>query len=308
MVGSVQILSNLNYPIGKVINEGLRNSLNTHIAVAFLKYSGVEVIQDALIDSLEKGTEFEIIVGLDFKTTDSKSIRFLLDLNKTYKKLKFYCYGDKENNKTDIVFHPKIYMFDNGREKISIIGSTNLTRGGLESNFEVNTIFTEKNPLYYSQLNAIYNSIKYADSLFVPNEEYLQNYDEVFSAIIKNEQKVSKDKSIQEKIKKIEKQEKLLPGTIPSIKAMIVEFIFDCEGKGVKQVALQNIYQALEERIKKEEWGERYKSDTFRNTIRGELNHNVLKDNPSKNNLGLFERPEKGFYALTPKGRLYQGR
>ncbi len=232
----------------------------------------------------------------------------MLDLNKTYKKLRFYCYGDKENNKTDIVFHPKIYMFDNGREKISIIGSTNLTRGGLESNFEVNTIFTEKKPLYYSQLNAIYNSIKYADSLFTPNEEYLQSYDEVFSAIIKNEQKVSRDKSIQEKIKKIEKQEKLLPGTIPSIKAMIVEFIFDCEEKGVKQVALQDIYQALEERIKKEEWGERYKSDTFRNTIRGELNHHVLKDNPSKNNLGLFERLEKGFYALTPKGRLYQGR
>ncbi|GAA6848145.1 phospholipase D-like domain-containing protein [Helicobacter pylori] len=253
MVSSVQILSNLNYPISKVINEGLRNSLSTHIAVAFLKYSGVEVIQDALIDSLEKGAEFEIIVGLDFKTTDSKFIRFLLDLNKTYKKLKFYCYGDKENNKTDIVFHPKIYMFDNGREKISIIGigSTNLTRGGLESNFEVNTIFTEKKPLYYSQLNAIYNSIKYADSLFTPNEEYLQSYDEVFSAIIKNEQKVSKDKSIQEKIKKIEKQEKLLPGTILSIKAMIVEFIFDCEKKGVKQVALQDIYQALEERIKK---------------------------------------------------------
>ncbi|MFP6115021.1 hypothetical protein ACLGA0_01860 [Helicobacter pylori] len=43
-MSSVQILSNLNYPIGKVITEGLRNSLNTHIAVAFLKYSGVEVI------------------------------------------------------------------------------------------------------------------------------------------------------------------------------------------------------------------------------------------------------------------------
>ncbi|GAA7759130.1 hypothetical protein JP0169_03820 [Helicobacter pylori] len=58
MVGSVQILSNLNYPISKVIkviNEGLRNSLSTHIAVAFLKYSGVEVIQDALIDSRKGG-------------------------------------------------------------------------------------------------------------------------------------------------------------------------------------------------------------------------------------------------------------
>ncbi len=117
-MSSVQILSNLNYP--KVINEGLRNSLDTHIAVAFLKYSGVEIIHDALINSLEKGAEFEIIVGLDFKTTDSKSIRFLLDLNKTYKKLRFYCYGDKENNKTDIVFHPKIYMFTTEKKKLPL--------------------------------------------------------------------------------------------------------------------------------------------------------------------------------------------
>ncbi len=60
-MGSVQILSNLNYPISKVINEGLRNSLNTHIAVAFLKYSGVEVIQDALIDSLEKRQNLRLL-------------------------------------------------------------------------------------------------------------------------------------------------------------------------------------------------------------------------------------------------------
>ncbi|GAA7415404.1 hypothetical protein ID0985_05180 [Helicobacter pylori] len=103
-------------------------------------------------------------------------------------------------------------------------------------------------------------------------------------------------------------EEKLLPETILSIKAMIAEFISACEKKGVKQVALQDIYQALEGRIKKEEWGNKYKSDTFRNTIRGNLNHHVLKDNPLKDNLGLFERPEKGFYALTPKGRLYKGR
>ncbi|GAA6980946.1 hypothetical protein ID0084_06220 [Helicobacter pylori] len=61
MVSSVQILSNLNYPISKVINEGLRNSLNTHIAVAFLKYSGVEVIQNALINSLERGQNLRLL-------------------------------------------------------------------------------------------------------------------------------------------------------------------------------------------------------------------------------------------------------
>lgn len=60
-MSSIQILSNLNYPIGKVINEGLRNSLDTHIAVAFLKYSGVEVIRDALINSLKKGQNLRLL-------------------------------------------------------------------------------------------------------------------------------------------------------------------------------------------------------------------------------------------------------
>lgn len=73
----------------------------------------------------------------------------MLDLNKIYKKLRFYCYGDKENNKIDIVFYFKIYMFDNGKEKIFIIGSINLIKGGLENNFEVNIIFIEKKFLYY---------------------------------------------------------------------------------------------------------------------------------------------------------------
>ena len=135
----VQILSNRDYPIGKIINQELEHSDSTHIAVAFLKSSGIKVIQDSLMMSLEKGAEFELIVGLDFKTTDPKAMKFFIDLHRQNKKVHFYCYGDKGENKTDIVFHPKIYLFHNPQETISIIGSTNLTQGGLMSNFEVNT-------------------------------------------------------------------------------------------------------------------------------------------------------------------------
>jgi HKD family nuclease len=38
---SIQINSNLNYPIGKIINQELQNSVETQIAVAFLKKSGI---------------------------------------------------------------------------------------------------------------------------------------------------------------------------------------------------------------------------------------------------------------------------
>ncbi len=306
-MSSVQILSNLNYPIGKVINQELRNSVDTKIAVAFLKYTGIKVIEDALITSLDNGGEFEIIAGLDFKTTDPKSMMYFINLRKKYKKLKFYCYGDKKSNKTDIVFHPKIYLFDNAKEKVSIVGSANMTGGGLMSNFEVNTIFTEKKPIYTSQLKAIYNSIKYTDSLFAPNEEYLNGYSDVFSAITKNEKKALKDKGVQNVIKQIEEQEKILPGTIPSIKAMIVDFIISQQQKGVDKVSVSEITQALLIRVKNEDIEEKYKMDTFANSIRGELNHHE-KDSNTKRSLCLFDRVERGFYSLTEQGKQYKGR
>ena len=67
---SIQINSNLNYPIGKIINQELQNSVETQIAVAFLKKSGIKAIEESLLMSLDKGAKFELIVGLDFKTTD----------------------------------------------------------------------------------------------------------------------------------------------------------------------------------------------------------------------------------------------
>lgn len=184
---SVQILSNLNYPIGKIINQELQNATETKIAVAFLKYSGIQVIKSSLIHTIEQGHQFEIIVGLDFKTTDPQAMKFFIDLKNNYQNVRFFCYGDRGENKTNIIFHPKIYLFKNQKESTCIIGSTNLTKGGLLSNFEVNTIFNEEKPIYYTQLEAIYHSIKFTDSLFIPDDDYLAQYSDVFRSFSKNE-------------------------------------------------------------------------------------------------------------------------
>jgi len=305
---NIQIISNLNYPIGKIINQELQNAQNTQIAVAFLKHSGVKVIENSLLRSLDKGGKFEMITGLDFKTTDPKSMQYFIDLKKKYKsQLKFYCYGDKDANKTQIVFHPKIYLFENETERISIIGSANLTRGGLLSNFEVNTIFNENKPLYFSQLQAIYNSVKFTDTLFSPDEEYLSGYSDVFTALEKNEEKALKDENVKKTIKEIEEKAKKLPGTIPSINSMVIDFIIGEEKKGKNKVSVAEITNALEERIKIEKIEDKYKLETFANSIRGELNHNELNANSAKG-LKLFERVERGFYSLTENGRNYKGR
>jgi len=77
---AVQILSNLNYPIGNIINQELQNADSARIAVAFLKYSGVKIIEDSLECCLNNNGSVEIIAGLDFRTTDPKSIYYFITL------------------------------------------------------------------------------------------------------------------------------------------------------------------------------------------------------------------------------------
>ncbi|TCP96000.1 HKD family nuclease [Cricetibacter osteomyelitidis] len=304
---SVQILSNLNYPIGKVINQELQSSKHTQIAVAFLKNSGIKVIEQSLEKSLSNGGIFEIIVGLDFKTTDPKAMKFFIDLQQKNRNVSFFCYGDRKENKNNTVFHPKIYLFKNKQQNTSIVGSTNLTAGGLLSNFEVNTIFSEKNPIYYSQLQAIYNSIKYTDSLFIPDDEYLYQYSDVFRSFEENEKKANKDKEIQKVIREIENREKILPNAVPSLNKMITEFMQKKLKDGIIDVNISEIYQHLETKIKDPIFIGRFKLDTFRNTVRGEINHNEASVE-SKRSMKLFERVGRGIYRLTENGKNYKGR
>lgn len=304
---AIQILSNLNYPIGHIINQELQNANAVKMAVAFLKYSGVKVIDKALNTCLTNSGNIEIIAGLDFKTTDPQAMHYFIQLQKQVPNLKFYCYGDKGENKTNVVFHPKIYLFSKGQETTGIVGSTNLTRGGLLSNFEVNVVIKETKPLYFSQLEAIYNSVKFTDSIFAPDEEYLAGYSDVYKAFIQNEEKAIQDKGIQEVVRQIRRREEFLPGTVPSIKSLIIEVIKKEQSKGVEFVPLQRLYEGVESLV--QEKNLTYKMDTFRNSIRGELNkHEANSNHPDNMDLFVRSLEQKGYYSLTDKGRKYEGR
>src|SRR3989338_7879449 len=304
---AIQILSNLNYPIGNIINQELRNANSAKMVVAFLKYSGVKVIEKSLDNCLKNNGNVEIIAGLDFKTTDPQSMHYFIQLQKQVTNLKFYCYGDKDENKTDIVFHPKIYLFEKGQETTGIVGSTNLTRGGLLTNFEVNVVIKETKPLYFSQLEAIYNSVKFTDSVFSPDEEYLAGYSDVYKAFLRNEERAIKDEGVQNVIRQINRRAEFLPGTVPSIKSLIIEVIKNGQAKGVEFVPLQTIYEEVERLVQEKNLS--YKMDTFRNSIRGELNHHEDDSNhPDNMDLFIRSKDQKGYYSLTDKGGGYQGR
>jgi HKD family nuclease len=308
MTTKIQIFSNTNYSLSSVLKGELVESTEVKIAVAFVRRTGIDEIYKSLDYAMKtNNTKIELIAGLDFKTTDVGALFALKDIEKEHKNFSFYCFGDKRDNHNDLIFHPKIYLFDTMMSKqtkyTSIIGSSNLTGGGLSSNFEVNTIFREDKPKYYSQLAAIYNEIKYTDSVFNPSVDYILRYGNIKKKFEKTEYEA--DKSVQSDLFELKRQEDNLPGTVPSIKKLIIDIIKEQNKNGAAEVSLETIYEAIQKMLpvyKKE-----MKMDTVLNSIRGELNTHE-ETSRHKRNLSLFKRTRRGFYALAPNGENYTGR
>ena len=308
MIAKIQILSNTNYPLVDVLKNELMESTNVKIAVAFLRKSGLEQIQKSLHYALtNNNATVEIIVGLDFKTTDSSALMALKDIEKSSSNFSFYCFGDKKDNYNDLMFHPKIYLFDklttDGTKYTSIVGSSNLTSGGLTSNFEVNSVFKEDTPTYYSQLSAIYNEIKYTDSVFCPNINYILRYGNIKKGLEKAEAVVDTD--VQDEIQSLRDEAQQLPGTVPSLKKVIIEFMKQQEAANINEVSLKEIYEFVIPMT--EERHMNMKMDTIENSIRGELNKHEAESN-HKDGIKLFKRTGHGVYTLTDKARNYDGR
>lgn len=303
----LQVISNINYPIGNLINFELQQAKDARIAVAFMKATGIKVIEDSLIQCLQKDGKVEIITGLDFKTTDPQSIQYILNLKKDCPNLEFYCYADKMDNKSSIVFHPKIYLFSNSKEKTSIVGSANLTGGGLTTNFEVNTIIKEDKPQYYSQIEAIYNSVKYTDTIFTSDEEYLMRYSAIYSTFRKNGLKALKDEKVKKEIAEIKKIEEFLPGSVPTMKQMIIEAIKTLSNETTEYVHLKDIGDFVLKRI--EEQNLRYSMINFRQILRKCIYFDLVGYG-GKYNKELFESKGKysGLFKLTDNGKTYKGK
>ena len=117
--------------LGDVLNLRLQNPRWTtfRAAVAFVKRSGINRIADSLRAFAQCG-HIRMAVGVDVRGTSVEGLASLLD-----------CVGDGGevwvfHNENGPTFHPKMYVFSNDRSAEVIIGSGNLTRGGLFENYE----------------------------------------------------------------------------------------------------------------------------------------------------------------------------
>jgi hypothetical protein len=99
------------------------------IAVAWAKLSGLRLIEPWLRDFQTRGTVC-FLVGIDDALASADGLEFLLSFGPD----SAVVYDPNGG-----IFHPKVYRFSGAERARVIVGSTNLTSGGVLGNYEAST-------------------------------------------------------------------------------------------------------------------------------------------------------------------------
>ena len=124
------------------------------VMVAFANYGGVSGLADEISHSNMK--DKSIIVGIDNKITTIEALQKIIDLGFD---------GKVYHTSGGDIFHPKFYLFENDNEFTLIIGSNNMTTGGMALNDECAILVegTKDENIYHDAdktFNRVWNTIE----------------------------------------------------------------------------------------------------------------------------------------------------
>ncbi len=119
------------FRLGHYLNAHLQDPQWTEFsaAVAFVKYSGVRQIERSLRAFSDRAA-VRISVGVDCLGSSIEGLAALLEATSPQGSVWVF------HNENDSTFHPKIYLFSGATAAEVVIGSGNLTAGGLYTNYE----------------------------------------------------------------------------------------------------------------------------------------------------------------------------
>lgn len=141
--------------LSTLLNSHAYNKLS--IMVAFAKQSAIGRMNVHLMNFRNSGSTLEAIIGIDHHVTTYQAIEQLKNLSDN----NTYIHHDRGFSD----FHPKFFIFErNNNNKDILIGSSNLTVGGLFSNYEANVLLTPTGTAedvnFIQEIDNYYNSVK----------------------------------------------------------------------------------------------------------------------------------------------------
>ena len=127
------LVSKIGDELKGILNDNVRNNFDVfYLIVAYVRQSGLIHLRDSILKFKISGGKIKAVVGIDQKLTSIQALQLLLSF---CDEISVY-----HNEKPVNTFHPKIYAFERIRKRgIVFVGSSNLTEGGLYTNYESNS-------------------------------------------------------------------------------------------------------------------------------------------------------------------------
>ncbi|KEH97124.1 DNA repair helicase [Clostridium botulinum C/D str. BKT12695] len=168
---------------GNLLNE-LKKCLSEcekfYFSVAFINFSGLQLLLDSFKELEEKGVNGKIITSTYLNFTEPKALKRIKDFNNI--DLKIFVASNEKG------FHTKAYIFENQDEYKIIIGSSNITQRALKSNVEWNFKVISKKEDKFS-CNVIKEYLELWESTSFVDDEFLNSYNNFIQEIRKIEKK-----------------------------------------------------------------------------------------------------------------------
>ena len=135
--------------------------------VAFASHGGITALTPYILRAKNKGVKIKIILGVDQKCTSKEALEEVLSWGGDS-----YIYYTLNAS----IFHPKVYLFENCDYYTLIVGSNNLTEGGLVRNVECSLLVqdmqgTSVHSAFYTYWKDILNSTE--ENLYAITQELI---------------------------------------------------------------------------------------------------------------------------------------
>ena len=119
-------------PLYKEINNVLSAARfrKLRVLVAYVSWQGLGLIHEQLEAFYDRGNKISMIFGIGGNGGEIDVLRYL---KQRFNSAHFAIFHASDTN---YIFHPKVYIFSNQLNSLVLIGSNNLTNGGLFGNTE----------------------------------------------------------------------------------------------------------------------------------------------------------------------------
>lgn len=175
------------------LKEAFNGCKSFYFSVAFINFSGLQLILDELKDLENKNIKGKLITSTYLNFTQVGALKKLKEFKNI--DLKIFITDEKLRG-----FHTKAYIFEYEDSYKMYIGSSNLTQSALKSNEEWNVKIVSKKDYEFSKdvMNAYY---KLYDECYEVNDEFINDYD----AFLKQIRKINIEENTKKLLLKYEK-------------------------------------------------------------------------------------------------------